>query len=1031
MIMRSGSRIDRARAVLSGLAAIAALAAIVAGLPIVLYRYGGSPVPRHLASWHQMVAVLRSRDNGNLLIAVVRDCSWLAWLVFAICVVAEIQAAARRRHAPRLYLGGFQSMAARMVALAALTFSTPAAVSLSPAAAAVSSHAIAAAGTAAELQLTALQRQNSPAIGARELDQATTRIVTVHRGDCLWLIAQHYLGAGDRYPEIASLNYGRDMGDGQIFTNPAFIEPGWQLIVPAGGMPRQPLTSNGTSQHLGHGTRDTHFRRRHSAAMHRPADPPINKSHGGNAADDTPAAPPHSAASRESLESAGSRTAASSGQPGDDLATVAVFVAGALTGAVLTSLNRLRRRQRQARRRGRRIALPADPRTLAAEQRLRARISRQPGAPAVPGDPGDTVLPERDADSPSQQPPETLGDALALLQAGIGATGQALPDIVGLHVTPTALEVLLSAPASQSPPGPFEIVPGRQGMCWQLDLTRAIQPGGSIQGGKVSHEPRVASIAQPEAAGTQLLPGLLTAGPTDAGYLLLDLEALQVTGCDGAPELVDRFMTTAAAELATGQWSGWYELVLVGFDELEALGRAEHYASVDEAITQISSRRSAVGRRLASMPSSDIRELRLHAPNDEDWGLTIMVTRIEPSGEQVRRLLELAEVCPGGLAVLMAGDPEAPDGQMAPAALQLAPDPEASDGIIANVNPLQITVWPTALSAADYLAITTLFATAAELADVGQDEEPYLMYGAPPWIPQAAAIQAPAELAESSPADGDVGGQQPLASPAAVNLDPRPAPRHAAAQRLQVKILGPFVIGGSVEPLQPKQAELVLALALAAPGGLSNPALCAMLGADPDHPKPGDAVRQLITRTRRRLGQARDGQEYIIHAGNGHYVLHPDSSLDLTEFRDLAASGRADDLRLAVSLIRGQPFSGSYFWWIDIPLLESVRAELVDVAEMLAEFELANGFARAAARAARAGLLADASAEQLWRGVMRAEHAAGNLAGVTEAWRRCLDAIRDIAPGGEPHADTDDLYRQLAASARQHIPASPRLLLEK
>jgi hypothetical protein len=54
---------------------------------------------------------------------------------------------------------------------------------------------------------------------------------------------------------------------------------------------------------------------------------------------------------------------------------------------------------------------------------------------------------------------------------------------------------------------------------------------------------------------------------------------------------------------------------------------------------------------------------------------------------------------------------------------------------------------------------------------------------------------------------------------------------------------------------------------------------------------------------------------------------------------------------------------------------------------------------------------------------MRAEHAAGNLAGVTEAWRRCLDAIQDIAADGEPHPETAALYRQLTMGAYQHMPA--------
>jgi len=44
---------------------------------------------------------------------------------------------------------------------------------------------------------------------------------------------------------------------------------------------------------------------------------------------------------------------------------------------------------------------------------------------------------------------------------------------------------------------------------------------------------------------------------------------------------------------------------------------------------------------------------------------------------------------------------------------------------------------------------------------------------------------------------------------------------------------------------------------------------------------------------------------------------------------------------------------------------------------------------------------------------MRAEHAAGNPDGVAEAWNACLDAINEIAPGGEAHPDTERLYREL------------------
>jgi DNA-binding SARP family transcriptional activator len=977
--------ITRARTILAGLVALATLVLVVLGLPVVLYRFGGSPLPGHLAGWHRVATVLSGRDNGSLLLAIIRDCSWLAWLLVTVCVLAETQAAIRGSDAPYLRLGGLQGAAAQLVALAALAFATPSAITLS---ASVTAASQPAAGRPDASPYPHGQHAAAPDALAMQAAR-TSRLVIVNSGDCLWSLAQRYLGAGDRYPEIVGLNYGRHVGEGQVFTNPSLIEPGWRLLLPASAATGPAQPSGAGSQHLGHPTADSHYQRRHLAARKEAA----ADSDAGRAPSPGATSTAGTAANQAGHQTLVSADAAGADPAGAQLPESAVFITGAVAGAVLTSLSRLRFRQRQYRRRGRRIALPADPGALAAEQRLNAA---RPGAPAAPL--------------------ETLRDALACLEAGILSTDQELPDILGLHVTPEILEVLLAAPAADGPPAPYSISPGRQGMCWQLDLPAIVsRPGGAaVHGGRANGHGT-------SGAACHLLSGLITAGATAAGYLLLDLESLQVTTCDGPPALVDQVVATAATELATGQWSGSFDLIFVGCDELEPLSRAEHCADLDSALDLLESRCAVVAHRLAAHSPADVRELRLAEPDNEDWCLTILVSRAEPSAEQMTRLLHLVEDGPGGVAALVAGDQETADGRMAPTVLQLAPDPDAQGGIVANVVPLQIIVRPRALSGADYDAIGALFSTAAELDDVGQDESPYLDYDAPPWIPQAASLRPQPGADRVRWADDD-GALSPNAgaghAPSAAAFVPA-----ATSAGLEVKILGQFTITGPAEQLQPKQAELVLALALAAPAGLSNSALCSMLGADPDHPKPADAVRQIITRTRRRLGLASDGQEYIIHAGSGQYILHPDVSLDWSRFRELVGSGRADDLRMAVSLISGQPFTGSYFWWVDIPLAETVRAELVDAAGTLAEFELATGSARASAKAARTGLMAESSAEQLWRAVMRAEHAAGNLAGVAEAWRRCLDAIEDIAPGGEPHPDTAALYRELTTGLRQDAAA--------
>ena len=122
------------------MAALITLAATTVGLPVMLYRLGGSPVPARVPSLHIVIFVLLHRDNGSLFLGAVRDVSWLAWVAFTVAVLAEAQAALRGRPAPRLHLAGLQGAAGRLVAVASVTFTTPVAVTLvsSPAMAATS-----------------------------------------------------------------------------------------------------------------------------------------------------------------------------------------------------------------------------------------------------------------------------------------------------------------------------------------------------------------------------------------------------------------------------------------------------------------------------------------------------------------------------------------------------------------------------------------------------------------------------------------------------------------------------------------------------------------------------------------------------------------------------------------------------------------------------------------------------------------------------------------------------------------------------
>jgi len=247
--------------------------------------------------------------------------------------------------------------------------------------------------------------------------------------------------------------------------------------------------------------------------------------------------------------------------------------------------------------------------------------------------------------------------------------------------------------------------------------------------------------------------------------------------------------------------------------------------------------------------------------------------------------------------------------------------------------------------------------------------------------------------------------------------DVRRVPSQPRPASLRIGVLGQLTINGQPGALLPAQTQLIVALALHSEAGLLGKQLCELLGSDADHPKPADSLRQLIARTRRQLGRTDDGSQWIQHLGHGRYALHKETRVDWYEFDKLTAQGaRAGDagqLSAALAMVRGQPFTGCYYWWLDIELIDAVSTKIVTAAATLAELALSGRDAAAAARAARIGLMADATSEPLWRLLMRAEHAAGNLAGVREAWSHCVDAVAEIAVDGEPEPATAALYHQL------------------
>ena len=143
---------------------------------------------------------------------------------------------------------------------------------------------------------------------------------------------------------------------------------------------------------------------------------------------------------------------------------------------------------------------------------------------------------------------------------------------------------------------------------------------------------------------------------------------------DGPADLADLVLATAAAELTTSQLAGWYDLILAGFPELAPVdGRATHCDSLAEALDLLASKAVSLRRRLGHADRADVRRRRLADPGDEDWALTLLVSRTPPTTDQLAMLLDLASD-PGGIAALVVGGTEIPEGHPAPASFRLTPD---------------------------------------------------------------------------------------------------------------------------------------------------------------------------------------------------------------------------------------------------------------------------------------------------------------------------------------------------------------------
>ncbi|MET7390487.1 hypothetical protein ACFYPT_38720 [Streptomyces sp. NPDC005529] len=203
------------------------LAAAIVGLPLLLAW--ATPVI-WAATYDDLAHLLDRQDTGSVFLLVLGAVGWIGWAQFTFCTLRELTAQLRDRqwHAPR-GLGTSQRAAALLVGSILVLLPTNSALASDAHAATTATATRSPGNTAAAAQDAA------PGKGTQAASRDEGRAYTVREvrpAESLWSIAERELGDGERWREIADLNEGHTMTDGQVFRSNSFLQPGWTLAMP-------------------------------------------------------------------------------------------------------------------------------------------------------------------------------------------------------------------------------------------------------------------------------------------------------------------------------------------------------------------------------------------------------------------------------------------------------------------------------------------------------------------------------------------------------------------------------------------------------------------------------------------------------------------------------------------------------------------------------------------------------------------------------------------------------------------------------
>lgn len=960
-----------------GLAALAILAALLVGVPVLALPRLGRPLPDGVPSASGLVdALLHQGVDLPVVLRAAAAVLWGAWAVFAACVLVEALAWARRREArPVRGLGGVQRLAANLVATAVLVLPSLPHLARVPASAA---ELAVARGPAMTVMYQAAPAPAAPgAASSQPLNDSLTPAVgapkayVVQRYDCLWHIAEEHLGDPLRWKEIEALTAGLVQPDGRRLGDPNLILPGWTVLLPADAVGLDPAAappSASSSPAPGASTSATTVAAagagQAGAAPTTAALAPPTTATTATPATTAPAvSPPPAVASAAAVTptTAGSASSAAAAQPPNRVksttpnvspARALVGVSSLIGGVFVWRMRREGMAAHRRRRRGREL-VHADPATEPVERRVRA-IAAVETVHWV-----DATLRYASA---------------ALAEAG----GGGVEGILCVRPGQLGMELVVDPPAS--PVGRFHSAD--DGRTWTLDPDMDL------------------AELQELAWGQVLAPALCSVGSTPDGPVLVDLEQAGVLAVEGDPARVEGFLAGAALELATAPWANDTAVYLLGGDERLAM------RELVDVVTDGPAFASNIDRLTSLVDDEDLGDAastlaaRVAPGNAEGWFPTVVVAHPGADADVLAQLSSRAQPRRAGLTLVGPGP-------LPGATWRLILGPDGA----AVLEPLGLEL-DSRIDADVVAALAGRVAARTERVDIAPVVE---------LVPDAAPspVAVPAPLVDEEPLEGEVRVLGPVEVDWATSADDVAAtPERASLLAAAVAYLGTH----DDHPV---------------PGSRLQEALWP-LGNDDSDVRSGavkeGTLRSTMSRVRKALGKDSLGRKHLPAARHGGYALGPRYRSDWRRFRDLVAASHTapsaesiELLRQALSLVRGRPFEDAppaYFGWAeDSPLASDIEVAVARAAEELGARALEAGMPELAEWAARQGLLMVPVREDLHRVRLQAAFDAGDPDGIEAAYTEATRAIRVHIDPAEPLQDeTERLYQRLKRACRTHGP---------